>query len=130
MCILPATYLVLVCALLELFQLIVKHSELLSDALYPSMQTPVLTVLSIEIIFIPLTLIWRGNHSVFPVRERRDFETKPQSLQKPFSPILNYLNQVRGTMALRGRLNTYQSKSLTDTVPEVFKEMITLCPIL
>lgn len=67
-------YLVLVCALLELFELVVKHSELPGDALYPSMQTPVLTVLGVEIVFIPLTLLRRADHRVLPRRENRDFE--------------------------------------------------------
>ena len=65
-------YLVLVCALIELFELVVEHSELPGDALYPSMQAPVLTVLGVEIVFIPLTLIWRADHRVLPGRERTD----------------------------------------------------------
>lgn len=56
--------LVLVCALLELFKLIVKHSELPGDALYSSMQTPVLTVLGVEIVLIPLTLLLSADHCV------------------------------------------------------------------
>lgn len=57
-------YLVLVCALLKLFQLVVEHSELPGDALYSSMQTPVLAVLCVEIVFIPLALLWGGDHCV------------------------------------------------------------------
>lgn len=64
-------YLVLVCALLELFELIVKHSELPGDALYPSMQTPIFTVLGVEIVFIALTLFLRANYCVLPRKEIR-----------------------------------------------------------
>lgn len=60
-------YLVLVCALLELFELIVKYREVSSDALYPSMQTPILTVLGVEIVFIPLALLWRADHRIVPI---------------------------------------------------------------
>lgn len=59
-------YLVLVCALMELFQLVVEHSELPGDAVYPGVQTPVLTVLGVEIVFIPLPLLRRGDHRVLP----------------------------------------------------------------
>lgn len=52
--------------MLELFELIVEHSELPSDALYPSMQTPVFAVLGVEIVFIPLTLLWRADHCILP----------------------------------------------------------------
>lgn len=38
-----------------------------SDALYPSVQTPVLTVLGVEIVFIPLALLRRADHRIFPV---------------------------------------------------------------
>lgn len=75
-------YLVLFCALLELFELIVKHSELPSDALYPSMQTPVLAVLGVEIVFIPLTLLWRADHCILPRKVSRDFEIKLKSIYK------------------------------------------------
>lgn len=64
-----AVYLVLVCALLELFELVVQHSEMSSDALYPSVQTPVLTVLGVEIVFIPLALLRRADHRIFPVED-------------------------------------------------------------
>lgn len=60
-------YLVLVCALLELFKLVVQDSEMPSDALYPSVQTSVLTVLGVEIIFVPLPLLRRADHRVFPI---------------------------------------------------------------
>lgn len=63
----PLIYLVFVCAWLELFELIVEHGELPSDALYPSMQTPVFAVLSVEIIFISLPLLRRVDHCILPV---------------------------------------------------------------
>lgn len=70
-CVVKKMYLVLVCALLELFELIVEHSELPSDALYPSVQTPVLTVLCVEIVFIPLTLLRRTNYCITSRRGMR-----------------------------------------------------------
>lgn len=60
-------YLVLVCALLELFELVVKHGEVASDALYPSVQPPVLAVFSVEVVLVPLALLRRADHRVFPV---------------------------------------------------------------
>lgn len=59
-------YLISVCAWLELFELIVEHGELPSDALYPSMQTSVFTVLGVEIIFVPLALLGRANRLILP----------------------------------------------------------------
>lgn len=68
-------YLVLICALLELFELVVEHGEMASDALYPSMQTPVLTVFGVKIVFIPLPLIGRADHRIFPIEDtERMFE--------------------------------------------------------
>lgn len=70
-------YLVFVCAWLELFELIVEHGELPSDALYPSMQTPVFAVLSVEIVFISLALLRRVDHCVLPmVNKERKFWKK------------------------------------------------------
>lgn len=63
----PGVHLVLVCALLELFELVVKYGKMPSDALYPSMQTPVLTVFGVEIVFILLALLRRADHRIFPV---------------------------------------------------------------
>lgn len=63
---LKGTYLVLLCALRELLELRVQHGELASDALYSGVQTPVLTVLCIEVIFIALTLLLGANHHVLP----------------------------------------------------------------
>lgn len=71
-------YLVLVCALLELFKLIIEHSELPGDALYSSMQSPILAVLGVEIIFIPLTLLRRADHCIFP----RDGNTERYYLKR------------------------------------------------
>lgn len=68
---------------MELFELIVKHSELPGDALYPSMQTPVLTVLGVEIVFIPLTLLQRADHRVLPGREIRENVTEWRFWRKP-----------------------------------------------
>lgn len=59
-------YLVSVCAWLELFELIVEHGELPSDALYPSVQTSVFAVLGVEIIFISLALLGRADHFILP----------------------------------------------------------------
>lgn len=66
-------YLILLCALLELFELIVEHSELPSDTLYPCMQRPILAVLGVEIVFIPLTLLWRTDHCILPGKVRVRF---------------------------------------------------------
>lgn len=73
--------------MLELFELIVKHSELPGDALYPSMQTPVLTVLGVEIVFIPLTLLWRANYCVLP---RRGIREKGNELRWPLTKNLKH----------------------------------------
>lgn len=54
-------YLVLLRALLQPFQLVVEHRELSGDAFYPSMQSSVLAVLRIEIVLIPLALLWRAD---------------------------------------------------------------------
>lgn len=76
----PGVYLVLVCALLELFKLVVKYGEMPSDALYPSMQTPVLTVFSIEIVFIPLALLRRADHRISPIADiKRMSEDDPNT---------------------------------------------------
>ena len=66
------TYLILVCALRELFELGVQHSELPGDALYPCMQATVLTVLGIEVVFVTLTLLRGADHRVLPVQEREE----------------------------------------------------------
>lgn len=63
-------YLVSVCAWLELFELIVEHGELPSDALYPSVQTSVFAVLGVEIIFISLALLGRADHFILPGIDR------------------------------------------------------------
>lgn len=60
------TYLVSVCAWLQLFQFVVQHGELPSDALYPSVQTSVFAVLGVEIILIPLPLLGRADHFILP----------------------------------------------------------------
>lgn len=65
---LQGVYLVLVCALLELLELSVEHSELPSDALYPRVEATVLTVLSIKVILVGLTLLGRANHGILPVQ--------------------------------------------------------------
>lgn len=80
----PGVYLVLVCALLELFELVVKHGEMPSDALYPSMQTPVLTVFGIEIVFIPLALLRRADHQIFPIG---DIERMSEAMTSEAAPF-------------------------------------------
>lgn len=64
-------YLVLVCALLELFEFRVEYCELPGDALYPCVQTPVLAVLSVEVILVTLTLLLRTDHCVLSVEESK-----------------------------------------------------------
>lgn len=64
-------YLVLVCALLELFEFRVEYSELPSDALYPRMEAPVLAVLRVEVVFVSLTLLGRAYHCVLSVEETK-----------------------------------------------------------
>lgn len=58
-------YLILICALLQLFKLSVQHSELPGDALYSCVESPVLTILGIKVILIALTLLLGANLSVF-----------------------------------------------------------------
>lgn len=81
-------YLVLVCALLKLFQLVVEDGELPGDALYSSMQTPVLTVLCIEIVFIPLPLLRGGDHRVLPrIENTTKYEQETSTNPKVFLKV-------------------------------------------
>lgn len=57
-------YLILICALLELFQLSVQHSELPGDALYSCVECPVLAVLRVKVILIALSLLLGADLSV------------------------------------------------------------------
>lgn len=62
-------YLVLVCALLELFELRVEYRELSGDALYARVEAPVLAVLRVEVVLVTLTLLLRTDHHVLSVEE-------------------------------------------------------------
>lgn len=64
-------YLILVCALLELFELGVEYSELSGDALYPCVEATVLAVLRVEVVFVTLTLLLRAYHGVLSVEETK-----------------------------------------------------------
>lgn len=56
--------LVLVCSLLQLFELVVQHRELPGDSFYPGVEASVLAVLGVEIVFIPLALLLSADHRV------------------------------------------------------------------
>lgn len=58
-------YLILICALLELFKLCVQHSELPGDTLYSCVESPVLTILCVKVVLIALTLLLGADLSVF-----------------------------------------------------------------
>ncbi len=64
-------YLILVSALLELFELWVEYSELPGDALDPCVEAPVLAVLCVEVVFVTLTLLLWAYHGVLSVKETK-----------------------------------------------------------
>lgn len=61
-------YLILICALLQLFQLSIQHGELPGDALYSRMESPVLAILRIKVVLVRLPLLLGANLSVFPAQ--------------------------------------------------------------
>ena len=59
-------HLILVGALLQLFELGFQHGELARHALNAGVQGPVLVILHIELVLVPLTLLMGNNRSVAP----------------------------------------------------------------
>lgn len=107
---------------MELSQLIVKHSELSSDALYPSMQTPVLTILSVEIIFIPLALLWRVYHCILPRKVNWDFQRKLQCEPRSFNTC-KWINKKKKNSTLEINYNYLSSVSYLQPVGAAGCEM-------
>lgn len=81
MCIVYSGYLILICALLELFKLSVQHSELPGDTLYSCVESSVLTILCVKVILIALTLLLGANLSVFSAQTYKNLFFKVLSLK-------------------------------------------------